>query len=62
MCAEPLAVVSINMQDKGGYMLVLLYARGRLCGEVLVISAPVYPQNPAQCLDAVLGAQPVDGI
>lgn len=62
VCAKPLVVISINVENEGSNVLVFLNPRSGPGREVLVIGASVDAKNPAEGLDAVLKAEFVDGI
>lgn len=53
-CAEPLVVIRMDMENQGRDVLVLPDRRSGFGREMLVISASVDPEDPAEGFNAVL--------
>lgn len=54
VCAEPLVVIRMDMENQGRDVLILPDTRSGFGREMLIISASVDPEDPAESLNTVL--------
>ena len=60
--AKPLIIISIDMEDRRFDLLILNRSGSRFGVEMLVIRAPIHPQDSAQSLDIMLKTQLMDSV